>query len=353
MKKIARALRRHIRCFWESREIWLESVHARRADEMRKCVFFISTPTHGNLGDHAIVLAQYRLFEQLGAGESIVEITRAQYERYRSFLQRVIKPEDVIVIDGGGNIGTMWPEEENKMRDIITRFPDNPIFIFPQTAFFSSDSEGKASLNESVRIYSNHRWLTVFCRDLPTYRLFQEQFSSVRSFYTPDMVPFLSIENPSQKRKGVLLCFRKDLERQTDSDAEKRLTAFLIGKGLPVHETSTLVPRKVTKDTRMQELQKKWNEFSESRLVITDRLHGMIFCAITGTPCVALDNISHKVQYGYQWIKMLPYIHYCTDESRLMETVVEALNTASDGEYKRDLLLPSYQIIMDEVKKTL
>lgn len=136
MKKIVGALLRRIRRYCERRGIRLESIHARRAGKIHKCVFFISTPTHGNLGDHAIVLAQYQLFEQLGAEKNIVEITRQQYERYRSYLQSIIKPEDLIVIDGGGNIGTLWPEEETKMRDIITRFPDNPIFIFPQTAFF-------------------------------------------------------------------------------------------------------------------------------------------------------------------------------------------------------------------------
>ena len=42
-------------------------------------------------------------------------------------------------------------------------------------------------------------------------------------------------------------------------------------------------------------LNKKFREFSERNLIITDRLHGMIFAAITGTPCVAMDNISHKI----------------------------------------------------------
>ncbi len=55
---------------------------------------------------------------------------------------------------------------------------------------------------------------------------------------------------------------------------------------------------------------KKWNEFSSVQLVVTDRLHGMVFSAITGTPCIALDNISHKVYGAYQWLSYLPYLRF-------------------------------------------
>ncbi len=48
---------------------------------------------------------------------------------------------------------------------------------------------------------------------------------------------------------------------------------------------------------RMEELNSKFAEFLSSGLVITDRLHGMIFAAITGTPCIALDNKSPAPLY--------------------------------------------------------
>ena len=55
---------------------------------------------------------------------------------------------------------------------------------------------------------------------------------------------------------------------------------------------------------------KKLDEFRKSKLVVTDRLHGMLFAAITGTPCIALGNSSGKVKGVYDWLTHLDYIQY-------------------------------------------
>ena len=43
-------------------------------------------------------------------------------------------------------------------------------------------------------------------------------------------------------------------------------------------------------------------EFSKCKLIITDRLHGMIFSFITNTPCIALPNSNGKIKGVYKWI---------------------------------------------------
>ena len=54
----------------------------------------------------------------------------------------------------------------------------------------------------------------------------------------------------------------------------------------------------------------KFKDFQKYELVITDRLHGMVFCAISGTPCIVFGNYNQKVKGTYEWIKNLPYIKY-------------------------------------------
>lgn len=51
------------------------------------------------------------------------------------------------------------------------------------------------------------------------------------------------------------------------------------------------------------------NDYRSAKIVITDRLHGMIFAAITGTPCIVLPNANHKISATYNtWLKQSNYI---------------------------------------------
>ena len=72
--------------------------------------------------------------------------------------------------------------------------------------------------------------------------------------------------------------------------------------------TSTVINKKVTPVNRKKEVFHKLREFSNCSLVITDRLHAMIFSALMGTPCIAFDNVSKKVSGVYKWIEKLDYI---------------------------------------------
>ncbi len=83
--------------------------------------------------------------------------------------------------------------------------------------------------------------------------------------------------------------------------------------------TSTLVPETVSKKSREKTLQSKLNEFGSAKIVICDRLHAMIFAAITKTPCIAFDNVSKKVSGVYKWIEGLDYVKCVNnlDEAKL------------------------------------
>ena len=55
--------------------------------------------------------------------------------------------------------------------------------------------------------------------------------------------------------------------------------------------------------------------FARSEIVITDRLHGMIFAAITGTKCIVLNSKSPKIKGCFEWIKDLKYIYFLNEIS--------------------------------------
>ena len=111
-----------------------------------------------------------------------------------------------------------------------------------------------------------------------------------------------------------------------------------------------MAERSVFSYEREHFLRRKWADFSACRLIITDRLHGMIFAAITGTPCLALDNISGKVKGGYEWIKELKYICFCNSQDELYEKVEEYYNLTSTH-YDKSVLMENYKYAGEEIRK--
>lgn len=88
-------------------------------------------------------------------------------------------------------------------------------------------------------------------------------------------------------------------------------------------ETDTVIQQIVSAKERDMVLQDKWTEFGSVGLVITDQLQSMIFAAITGTPCIAVDNVSKKVSGVYAWIKDLPYIRVLENPTDILENIME------------------------------
>lgn len=318
----------------------------------KQAIVFISTPTHGNLGDQAIVYSQYRFFESMGLGKRIVEIHRYCYERWKEKFSKIIANTDVIVIDGGGNMGSLWPEEEHKMQDIAKRFSYNPVFVFPQTASYANDEVGQQELAYSRKAYGKNKNFFVFARDKATLNIMRDYMPEVRCMYTPDMVMFIDEAYMCQPREGILLCLRKDTEQVLTIDQLEELKRRLNEKGLNVTESSTVITDAVWKFQRKKVLKRKWMEFSSKKLVVTDRLHGMVFSAITGTPCIALDNISHKVYGAYQWLSYLPYLRFCSSIDEVEEAAKELLKLPPQN-YDRGPLLPYYNEMRNVVKNAI
>lgn len=64
-------------------------------------------------------------------------------------------------------------------------------------------------------------------------------------------------------------------------------------------------------NTYEKTLEQFWDLLRTRKVVVTDRLHCMIFCAITQTPCVVLPNSNHKIKGTYEaWLSHLPYLVY-------------------------------------------
>lgn len=78
---------------------------------------------------------------------------------------------------------------------------------------------------------------------------------------------------------------------------------------------------------REQKLDEMFSRCRHAQLIITDRLHGMIFAAITSTPCIALKSYNHKITSSKDNFKHLEYIRYIEDVKDVEEQIKYLLNT--------------------------
>ena len=104
---------------------------------------------------------------------------------------------------------------------------------------------------------------------------------------------------------------------------------------MKVEQVDTVVPGHVSLAAEDAEIDRLLGRFASARAVVTDRLHGMIFAAICGTPVVALDNRSGKVRAVYEaWLADVPYVRFVESADDVPAAVGEFM--ASDERYEFD-----------------
>lgn len=294
--------------------------------EDRKPAFILfNSPDYGNLGDHAIALAERKLFGDLFPQKGFIEISCEQYIRENLLIENVIREDDILLISGGGYMGSLWLWLEDIAKNIIRRYTKNKIIILPQTLYFEKDSLGESEKKALADTCNQHNNLTVMLRDLASFALAKEIFSvSVKKILVPDTAFLLSFPENSS-RTGSLVCIRDDKESMgRDSHAISRV---LEDMGFAVGFFTTISDEAVCLDNRNACVEKLLDKISSAEIVVTDRLHGMILCAVTNTPCVAFDNASGKVAETYQWLlQEHPRIRLCADMGQLRESLEDLMH---------------------------
>lgn len=313
-------------------------------------VFLVLTPEHTNLGDHAIASAETDLL--IRNGMDYVEITGRQLCMLQKAGYISAMNGRPILINGGGNMGTLWFDVEELMRDIISHNPRSPIFILPNTIYYEDTDFGRQEFERSKAIYNAHRNLHIYARESLSYEKMKDVYRAVK--LVPDMVLSLNWSDKvtSQVRKGCILCLRNDLESIYTTEQKQQLYDTLKSVfGGDVRFSDMHYSDDVSVAAREDALLEKRMEFQSAQLVVTDRLHGMILCAITGTPCVVVNSVSPKVKGCYEWIKHLEYIRFCETPA----DILPAIHSVQGKTYIYDnkCFLPYYDDLICDIKKEI
>lgn len=329
------------------------ALEALKKSANKKRLILLLVPTHGNIGDQAISCCERTFLENYFEGYEVIEISDFCWEYENKIAISNIKKDDCLLIHGGGFLGDLWEDVEQQFREIIKEFPDNKIVVFPQSVFFGDNEHGREQADISSRIYTQHPCLFLCVRERNSYECVKNN-SLIRDmnncFLMPDIVTYYKRDFSKYTRsKRVLLCFRNDKEKVTDSEMEKSIIEILLSAGLEFSYTDTVVPYNIFGDRRNEEVSKKLQEFAQCRFVITDRLHGMLLSAISGTPCLFMDNCSKKVSGTYEWIKNLEYIKPLKDIESL-KTFISSLEGGQVYHYTNEHLLPYYDKLAQLIK---
>ena len=321
-----------------------ERINALKINKGHRRIILIGAPIHGNLGDHAIIMAEKQLFKKILSDVEIADIEMPFYKICKKDLKKCISSKDVIVISGGGWLGNQWIHNEYTVREIISSYPYNTVIIMPQTIYYETQQDVDKQISEAEKIYSSHDNLLLCLRDFNSY-----EFAKIHNFkeilYVPDIALYLNYDNLNLKRSNVLLCKREDIEKVISDNIWTKIELILQEKRQSYMYTTTVV-KNVAVCHKENAVMKKLKEFASSKLVITDRLHAMIFSAITGTPCIAFDNTSKKVSGVYEWIKNLKYIHYVDNLDSAIVLMYEILNN-EPVEFTYDS--PNFNKLIDEI----
>ncbi|UNL46187.1 glycosyltransferase [Lactobacillus amylovorus] len=289
----------------------------------KKPIFLIiSTPQHGNLGDEALKFGEIKFVKTYFSNYSLFLLPLDDLYMLPNIV-KLVDDNDIVALHAGGNIGTLYPGIQKVQMKALSLLKNKKVFIFPQTFYFSDTQFGHYEIQKTDRILKSISKLIVFVRDAFSKEFILNNFKGITVKLMPDMALFLNPKISSlQKRHGALTLLRKDSEKTLSPKDKDKILNELEKKYSDIYESDMHLyydglSEKESKEAVIAQLKR----VSSAELVVTDRLHGMLFCALTNTPCIVVKSKSPKIQGVYQWIKNNKYIELIENIDELSQAI--------------------------------
>ena len=318
-----------------------------------KKAYIMLSANYGNLGDVAITYAQHKFIQNVLPNYEIIEVPQNKVYRMTKFIKKNIGKDDIITIIGGGNTGDRYIEFEEIRRFIIREFKNNKIISFPQTIDFSNTKKGNKEFKRTIKAYNTNKNLYIFAREKKSFEIYKDNLKTKNIYCVPDIVLSLNEvkEDLETREIDVLFSLRNDSEKIVNNDLEEKLIDVIKENYKRTKFRDTHIGEGLKNDNELKiKLNELWDDFRNSKVVITDRLHGMIFCAITATPCIVLPNSNHKIRESYNnWLSDVEYINFLEeiDIKKILHIIEEILKNQNRNKRK------NFDIEYKELEKAL
>lgn len=292
-------------------------------------IFFIGYPEYNNLGDHAIAYASIKFLEDKFPHKKVNIITEKNFNQNYKKYKRIIKRTDLIFVQGGGNVGDEYVDQELMRKKIIKCFPNNLIINLPVTIYFKNEKNYKTIMNK----YYNKDYYFL-CREKYTYEYIKKD-EAIKSFLTPDIVLYLKgklnfLNDRIIDEHKVVCCLRNDIESKMSFNDRIEIKDILINKGFKINAVDTCTNHDISFAYSKTEIEIYLRNLSNAKLVVTDRLHGLIFSYLAGVPCIVFNNYNYKIKGIYEWLKNSGMVYLAKNINELNEILENNLISKSN-----------------------
>ncbi|MEL6158433.1 MAG: polysaccharide pyruvyl transferase family protein [Cyanobacteria bacterium J06623_5] len=335
-----------------------------------ECIL-LDYPNYYNIGDRLIWLGTLFYLASIDArisyAASITDCSDEAIARH---------PHYPILLQGGGNLGDLWPQFQSFRERIISQYPHQPIVILPQSIHF----EDSHNLRRAARVFNSHPNLTLFVRDTKSDQIARHHFHQCRVFKAPDMALQMALLPGLEHRpigSSILFLGRQDKENNAAFSPENlgleslcdRLlvedwVSFswmnklppnwpyvpglvrLIREGwqrglshpvawvqrqqwMHLHPGATILGeryRSAIYKSSWSMMHSGLHQLAQHRLVVTNRLHVHILCALMDIPHVVLPGSYHKISSFYEaWSQGLENCRLVSDPREVKSAAADLL----------------------------
>lgn len=254
----------------------------------------LCTHEWNNIGDLAINYDEIAFLERVLPDRRLIPISRSALAANWQRIRRAVRPDDLLAIHGGGNLGDIWPHEEAARLAVVETFGDNRILSMPQSIHF----DDPARRAHSMDVYRRHPDLLLAVRDDRSAQIALEHLDADRVVRTEDIVT--RHEYPFAHRAHeprVLFVQRDDKERRHGSGIDGARDR-LVASGMRIEVTDTTAPALPFSSAELAAklVYRKIDEMHAADAVVTDRLHGALFALHARRPVVVFENSYGKIR---------------------------------------------------------
>jgi exopolysaccharide biosynthesis predicted pyruvyltransferase EpsI/glycosyltransferase involved in cell wall biosynthesis len=338
------------------RAVQLLGEYSRQAEHTNASIFLVMTPRYRNYGDQLIAFSEHKLMEEAGF-QDVIEVPYEDCDVLGRRITKLFGEGDTVLFTGGGYLGDLWPGLENVAEDVLASVgASNKVLFFPESVYYAESELEESSFSRAM---SSAKAVATLC---VRERVSHDRLSSImphdRLLLLPDVGLFikrsdLMAQVPKREKGLALVCIRHDKESMQDASFGVKLTAALNHMGMSIRSIDThSADGKIEPEERHLALSSLAEEFGRASVVVTNRLHGMIFAMIMSTPCVVLDNVSRKISGVAEWVKDEYPVVLC-DEDDIEEAVIKASRMDPYEGDVADLLEDYQEKMLGLIRKTV